>query len=589
MKTRHDALSAVFPFLRWPVINKETAKADLAAGLTGALIVLPQGVAFATIAGLPPEFGLYAAMVPAIVAALFGSSWHLVTGPTTAISIAVFASVSPLAEPGSATYISLVLTLTFLTGLFQLIMGLARMGGLVNFISHTVVIGFTAGAAVLIAVSQVKHFFGLEMEQGLQVHEVLQQVVLQVNQINPYVVAVGVTTLAAGVLVRRVTPRLYMIVAMVLGSLVALLFSRSAGGEETTGIATVGALSASLPPFSLPDFSPDALGQLVFPALIVTILALTEAVSISRAIAVKSGQHIDPNQEFVGQGLSNLFGSFFSSYASSGSFNRSGVNYAVGARTPLAAILASLFLLLVLLVVAPLAAYLPTAAMAAVLFLVAYGLIDFTHIRSIFRTSRQETVVMLVTFFGTLLDLEKGIFVGIILSLALYLYRTSRPGMVSVVPDPEPGSYYFVPATGRPQCPQYKMIRIHGSIFFGAVSHVQSALKKIDQRHPDQKHVLLIARGMNFIDVAGAEMLAQEAAGRRRIGGGLYFYRLQDRVRELLARGDYLDEIGEDHIFSTKSHPIDSIYPKLDSEICRNCEARIFPQCHVRLPNGEPR
>jgi len=569
-------------------MNKETAKADLAAGLTGALIVLPQGVAFATIAGLPPEFGLYAAMVPAIVAALFGSSWHLVTGPTTAISIAVFASVSPLAEPGTATYISLVLTLTFLTGLFQLIMGLARMGGLVNFISHTVVIGFTAGAAVLIAVSQVKHFFGLEMERG-HVHEVLQQLVLQVNQINPYVVAVGVTTLAAGVLVRKVTPRLYMFVAMVLGGLVALLLNRYAGGEGTTGIETVGALSASLPPLSLPVFSPDALGQLVFPALIVTMLALTEAVSISRAIAVKSGQHIDPNQEFVGQGLSNLFGSFFSSYASSGSFNRSGVNYAVGARTPLAAILASLFLLLVLLVVAPLAAYLPTAAMAAVLFLVAYGLIDFTHIRSIFRTSRQETVVLLVTFFGTLLDLEKGIFVGIILSLALYLYRTSRPGMVSVVPDPEPGSYYFVPATGRPECPQYKMIRIHGSIFFGAVSHVQSALKKIDERHPDRKHVLLIARGMNFIDVAGAEMLAQEAARRRRIGGGLYFYRLQDKVRELLARGDYLDEIGEDHIFPTKSHPIDSIYPKLDSEICRNCEARIFPQCDVRLPNGEPR
>ena len=589
MKAHPAALSAVFPFLRWPGMGKETVKADLAAGLTGALIVLPQGVAFATIAGLPPEFGLYAAMVPAILAALFGSSWHLVTGPTTAISIAVFASVSPLAEPGTGTYISLVLTLTFLTGLFQLLMGLARMGGLVNFISHTVVIGFTAGAAVLIAVSQVKNFLGLEMERGLHVHEVLQQVVLQFDRINPYVVAVSVTTLAAGVLVRKVTPRLYMIVAMVLGGLVALLINRYAGGEGTTGIETVGALSASLPPLSLPDFSPDALGQVIFPALIVTMLALTEAVSISRAIAVKSGQHIDPNQEFIGQGLSNLIGCFFSSYASSGSFNRSGVNYAVGARTPLAAILASVFLLVVLLVVAPLAAYLPTAAMAAVLFLVAYGLIDFTHIRSIFRTSRQETLVMLVTFAGTLLDLEKGIFVGIILSLALYLYRTSRPGMVPVVPDPEPGSYYFVPAAGRPECPQYKMVRIHGSIFFGAVSHVQNELKKIDARNPDQKHVLLIARGMNFVDVAGAEMLAQEAARRKRIGGGLYFYRLQDKVRELFARGDYLEEIGEDHLFPTKSHPIDSIYPKLDSDICRGCEARIFPQCHVRLPNGEPR
>lgn len=570
-------------------MTKETVKADLTAGLTGALIVLPQGVAFATIAGLPPEFGLYAAIVPAIVAALFGSSWHLVTGPTTAISIAVFASVSPLAEPGTATYISLVLTLTFLTGLFQLFMGLARLGGLVNFISHTVIIGFTAGAAVLIAVSQIKHFFGLEMERGLHVHEVLQQVVLQVDKINPYVVAVGATTLVAGVLVRKFIPRFYMVVAMVLGGLVALMLNRYYGGEEATGIETVGALSASLPPLSLPDFSPDALGQLVFPALIITMLGLTEAIAVSRAIAVKSGQQIDPNQEFVGQGLSNLFGSFFSSYASSGSFNRSGVNYAVGARSPLAAILASVFLVLVLLVVAPLAAYLPTAAMAGILFLVAYGLIDFTHIRSIFRTSRQETVVLLVTLFGTIINLEMGIFVGIFLSLALYLYRTSRPGMVSVVPDPEPGSYYFLPAEGRPECPQFKMILIQGSIFFGAANHVESALKKVDERNPDQKHVMLVSRGMNFVDVAGAEMLAQEAVRRRRIGGGLYFYRLQDKISELFARGNYLDDIGEDNIFPTKSRPIDSVYSKLDSEICRNCEARIFSQCDIRLPNGEPR
>lgn len=589
MKATGSALSAVFPFLRWPPLSRETTRSDLTAGLTGALIVLPQGVAFATIAGLPPEFGLYAAMVPAIIAALFGSSWHLVTGPTTAISIAVFASVSPLAEPGSAEYITLVLTLTFLTGVFQLMMGLLRMGTLVNFISHTVVIGFTAGAAFLIAASQVKHFLGLQMERGLHVHEILHQVVVQFDSINPYATTVGIATLGSGILVRKLAPRLYMIIAMVVGGLVALALDRYAGGTGTTGIETVGALTAGLPPLSLPDLSLDAVGQVVFPALIVTMLGLTEAVSIARAIAVKSGQHIDPNQEFVGQGLSNLAGSFFSSYASSGSFNRSGVNFAVGARTPLAAVLASVSLVLILLVVAPLAAYLPTAAMAAILFLVAYGLIDFAHIGSILRTSRPETAVMLVTFVGTLLDLEKGIFVGIILSLVLYLYRTSRPGMVEVVPDPDPESYYFIPAEGRPECPQYKMVRIHGSVFFGAVSHVQQTLKRIDDRHPDQKHVLLVSRSMNFIDVAGAEMLAQEAARRRAMGGGLYFYRMQDKVRELLARGPYLREIGEDHVFPTKSHPIDSIYPRLDSEICRDCQARIFPQCHARLPNGEPR
>ncbi|OYW14703.1 MAG: sodium-independent anion transporter, partial [Hydrogenophilales bacterium 12-64-6] len=308
------------------------------AGLTGALIVLPQGVAFATIAGMPPEYGLYAAMMPAIIAALFGSSWHLVSGPTTAISIAVFASVSPFAHPGTPEFISLVLTLTFLTGVFQLILGLARMGVLVNFISHTVVIGFTAGAAMLIAGSQIKNFFGVGIPRGTPFFEILSLFVQHLQDINPYVTAVSVITLASGILVKRFMPKFpYMIAAMLVGSFAAL-FLNARYGVEITHIKTVGALPSGLPPLSSPDFSFGALNQMLFPSLIITMLALTEAVSISRAVATKSGQHIDGNQEFVGQGLSNVIGSFFSSYAASGSFNRSGVNYAAGARTPLAAV-----------------------------------------------------------------------------------------------------------------------------------------------------------------------------------------------------------------------------------------------------------
>ena len=387
------------------MVDRDSTRADLIAGITGALIVLPQGVAFATIAGMPPEYGLYAAMIPAIIAALFGSSWHLVSGPTTAISIAVFAAMSPLADPGSPQFIGMVLTLTFLTGLFQLILGLARMGVLVNFISHTVVIGFTAGAALLIAASQVKNFFGIAIERGAHFHVVIEQLILQSGNINPWVTLVGAVTLASGILAKRYIPKLpYMIVAMVIGSVVAWLLNQEIG-VQTTLIKTVGALPSHLPPLSLPDFSYATIHKVLFPALVVTMLALTEAVSISRSIAVKSEQRIDGNQEFIGQGLSNLFGSFFSSYASCGSFNRSGVNYAAGAKTPMATVYASLFLMVVLLLVAPLASYLPTAAMAGILFLVAWGLIDFHHIASIGKSSRSETVVLWVTLLGTLVDL----------------------------------------------------------------------------------------------------------------------------------------------------------------------------------------
>lgn len=577
------------PFLQWwPSVNRNTVRDDAMAGLTGALIVLPQGVAFATIAGLPPEYGLYAAMVPAIVAALFGSSWHLVSGPTTAISIALYAALSKLAEPGSDEFIRLALTLTFLVGLYQLVLGLARLGTLVNFISHTVVIGFTAGAAILIAASQIKNFFGIPMPRGLPFHEILREFTLRIGEINPHVTAVALVTLAAGLLARRYLPRFpYMIAAMIVGSVAAYALNAVFGGEQATGVRTVGALPAGLPPLSLPDFSPQAIRDLAFPALIITLLALTEAVSISRSIATRSEQRIDGNQEFIGQGLSNMVGAFFSAYASSGSFNRSGVNYEAGARTPLAAVFAAVFLVVVLLLVAPLAAYLPTASMAGILFLVAWGLIDFHHIRSIWQTSKPETAVLWVTLIGTLINLEEGIFAGVTLSLIMYLYRTSRPVIETVVPEGEGPDIYFTDARGRPECPQVRFVRIHGSLYFGAVDHVQRALAQIDEENPQHKTVVIAAPAINFVDVAGAEMLAQEARRRRRLGGGLYFWRLRDSVQRFLRQGAYVKDIGEGAFFPVRSNITRAIYWTLDPDVCRTCKTRIFAECKGEiLPDG---
>ncbi len=584
-------LARFFPFLVWwPLVTRTSLRDDLVAGLTGALVVLPQGVAFATIAGLPPEYGLYAAMIPAVVAALYGSSWHLVSGPTTAISIAVFGAMQHLAEPGTPHYVGLILTMTLQVGIFQIALGLARMGALVNFISHTVVIGFTTGAAVLIAASQIRNFFGVEMARGLPFYEVLHQFAVQLDRINPWVTGVGLATLAAGIATRIWWKKFpYMIAAMVVGSLAAAVLNALLG-QEATGIRTVGALPAGLPPLSLPDFSFAALKLTFGPALVITMLALTEALSIARAIAVRSEQRIDGNQEFIGQGLSNIAGAFFSGYASSGSFNRSGVNYEAGARTPLATVFASVFLLLILLVVAPLAAYLPHAAMGGILFLVAWGLIDFHHIRAIWQTSKSETAVLWVTIIGTLLNLEAGIVAGVLLSLLLYLNRTSKPGIEPMVPVEDVTGYHFVDARGKQECPQLRVVRINGSAYFGAVDHIQSALQQIDADNPRQKSVLLISLGMNFIDIAGAEMFAQEARRRKRLGGGLYFYRLKDEPWRLLRQGNYVHEIGEGAFFPVKSKPTEALYWTLDPEVCRHCRARIFAACNSGcLPDGDRR
>jgi SulP family sulfate permease len=566
--------------LWWPRVNRATLRQDLIAGLTGAIVVLPQGVAFATIAGMPPEYGLYAGMLPAVIAALFGSSWHLVSGPTTAASIVLFSVLSAHAEPGSAAYVQLALTLTFMVGAIELALGAARLGALVNFISHSVVIGFTAGAAILIATSQVKHFFGIAVPRGASFSETWGGLAARLHDVDPYVLLVSLTTLAIGIAVRRFLPRLpYMIAAMLGGSLVAALLKQFAGGAAA-GITTVGALPGSLPPLSMPSFDLATYKELATAALAVSLLALTEAVSIARALAVRSGQEIDGNQEFIGQGLSNLIGSFFSAYVATGSFNRSGLNYASGAQTPMASILASALLVAIVLLVAPLAAWLPNAAMAGVLFLVAWGLIDFHHIGQILRSGRAEVTILVATFGSTLfLNLEAAIMVGVVLSIGFYLSRTSRPKVVSRVPDPRNPRRKFSGDPDLPECPQLKIVRIDGSLFFGAVSYVQETLRRMWSTTPGQKHLAVVATGINFVDLAGAEFLAREARLRRAQGGDLWLIRAKPQVEEELDAGGYLEEIGRDHMFASRGEAIAQVYRRLDPAICRSCTRRVFTEC----------
>jgi SulP family sulfate permease len=584
------ALARIFPFLAWwPRITRRTFRDDLIAGLSGAMLGLPQGVAFAILAGLPPQYGLYAAMIPPALAALFGSSHHMVAGPTNAIAILLFASLAPIAPAGSPDYIRLVLTVTFLTGVFELAMGIARLGALVNFISHTVLIGFSSGAAILIATSQVKSFFGLTIPAEASFIETLRQLVLQLPHLNPYTTAVGVFTLVAGILARRYLRRVpYMISATIAGSLFAVALDMLL--SHRTGIRMVGALPSQLPPFSLPDLSLDTLAKTAPTALANTILALTLAIGVGRSLGLRSGQRIDSNQEFIGQGISNVVGSFFSSFPSAGSFNRSGANYEAGAKTPLASILSSVALALIVLVVAPLAAYLPYASVAAILFLIAYGLIDVKRIRAVLRTDRAEAAVMLVTLAAALfLGLATAIYAGVLLSLLLFLNRAARPGIRDVKPDYRGNTFNFDADTNLPDCPQLKMLRINGSIFFGAVEHIEDAFHRVDAERPSQKHLLIVASGINLVDISGAELLAREAKRRRAMGGGLYFYFMKDAVREVLERGGYLDVIGRENIFSPKDDVMGTIYARLDSDICRHSTARIFPLCNIRLPNGEPR
>ena len=567
------------------MVTRKTFRDDLTAGLAGAIVALPQGVAFATIAGMPPEYGLYTCMIPAIVAALFGSSWHLVSGPTTAASIVIFSVLSQHAAQGSTQYVQLALTLTIMVGFIQFSMGLVRFGTLVNFISHSVVVGFTSGAAILIATSQLKHFFGLSMPRGGNFHETIYAVSSHWNEINPYVTAVSLVTMIAGLLIKRFRPQFpYMIASMLVGSVFAFALSNIMG-PDVTRIASVGALPSSLPPLSAPDFSLQNIKMLAPAALAMTLFALTEALSIARSLADKTGQNLDANQEFIGQGLSNIVGSFFSGYVATGSFNRSGLNYQAGAKTPLAAVFAGSLLIVLVVLVAPLAAYLPNAAMAGILFLVAWGLIDFQYIRKILRASRYETLIMGTTFFSTLfLELEFAIFLGVMLSLVLYLKRTSHPRLRISVPDPRKSTRRFVTDPSLPECPQLKIIRIEDSLYFGAVHHVRETLNEMLRENPGQKHLLIVASEINFIDMAGAEFLVRLAEERKKAGGELYIYHINEGVCDHFRLIDDLLKIGPENIYETKREAIAEIFSQLDKDICAHCKARIFLECRSIAP-----
>ena len=568
-------------------LDGRTLRADLIAGLAGGLILVPQGVAFAMVAGMPPAYGLYTAIVPAIVAALFGSSFHLVSGPTTAISVVVLGTLAPMAVPGSDDYVRLALTLSFLCGVIMLVFGSLRLGSLMNFVSHTVVVGFTAGAAVIICTSQFGNFFGLTFPSGSNAPRVLRHFVLHVTDINPFVAGVAAATLTTSVLAQKFLKRgLHVIAALFTGSLIAVALNAWLGAPRT-GIVTLASLPPGLPPLSFPDLSPDTVSHLLPAALAISALGLTEALSIARALALKTGQRIDGNQECIGQGLSNLLGAFFSSYPSSGSFNRSGLNLETGARTPLAVVFSALFLLAVIPVFAPLASYLPMPTMAGVLFLVAWGLIDRRYIAHIFRASRQESAVLVITFLSTIfLQLEFAIYVGVLLSLVLYLYRTSQPPMEDVKPAAV-GMPLFRAQSGVEDCPQLKILRVDGSLYFGAVDHAQTVMTDVDARTPSQKHLALVCSGVNFIDLAGTQLLAQEALRRRRLGGDLYLCHVREEARRALQQSGCDAVLGRGHVFDPDAaDPIDEIVHGLDARVCAACGHPAFPQCAARAADG---
>ena len=477
---------SLFPFLTWlPRQTRASVGRDLIVGLSGAILALPQSIAYALIAGLPPEYGLYAAIIPVLIACLWGSSWHLICGPTAAISIVLFASVSPLAVPASQDYITLILLLTFLAGIFQWLLGLLRFGALVNFVSHSVVLGFTLGAAVVIAIGQLPNLLGLELPAKATALASLMDVLQHLRAVDKPSLVVGVATVVVGVVLKQLLPRWpTLLITLVLASLLVWLWPAMFGH-----VHLVSAFVGRLPPFSGLPLDLDVILRLLPSAVAVGMLGLVTSLSIARSISARSQQLLDANQEVRAQGLSNIVGAFFSGSLSAGSFTRSGLSYEAGACSPLAGVFSAIWVALFAIFGAGLIAHIPIPAMAGSILLIAWGLVDHRGIRALLRVSRAEFVVMALTCLATLLlELQTAIYAGVLASLFFYLKRTSQP-RVQHWRDGEDD-----------------VLRVGGSIFFGASHYLQVRLQRMHGAR-----VVIEAQQINFIDYSGVEMLHQEA------------------------------------------------------------------------------
>ena len=562
--------------------SRTNLRPDLMAGLTVGVVSLPQGIAFALLAGLPAVMGVYASIVAAIVGGLWGSSNQLSTGPTNSSSLLVFSILLPIAVPGSATYIAAAGLLAVMSGLLRLVMGMARLGVLVNFVSDSVIVGFTAGAGVLIMVGQTRLLLGLSFPSSPHLYETVAHLIAHAPETHLLSTLLGVGTLVATILIKRFKPSLPApLIAMGLAALAVAVF-----GLQNYGVAVLESLSRSLPPRAdLPLLDIGLIGDLSTGALALAVIGLVEAMAIARSISSQTGQRLDSNQEFVGQGLANVATGFFSGYPCSGSFNRSALNLESGAHTPLASVFAGLVVMVVVLVFAPLAVYIPLSAISALLILSAYSMINRKEIARIWQGTQGDRLIMIATLASTLLlPLQFAVLVGVMMSLAYYIWRTSLPQVHSVVPDEDFRHMVrqSAPLAGqsRPACPQLGILEIQGDLYFGAAPQVESALLENLKHNPEQRYLLLRMLSVTQIDISGIHMLESIVRTYRERGGDVFVVRTQQPVREFMQSTGFYDLLGGDHLLDEDAAISTLFYKVLDPVVCiYECPVRVFKEC----------
>lgn len=542
-------LKKLFPFLAWP-LNKEAVHADFIAGLTVALVLIPQSMAYANLAGLPPHVGLYAAFLPVIVGALWGSSSHLQTGPVAMISLLTAASLSTFGSLEPTRYIQLAGMLSLMTGLLWLGIAAGRLTFVVNFLSRPVIEGFVHAGALIIAASQIGKLLGLAMpNSGHFIHNLWTYEIARLDEAHIPTLVLGCASLALLIVLKKRWPRIpAALTVMILTSLAVYVFKLN---ELDRPVSVVGTIPSGIPRFTpvMPDFA--TAWKLLPGACVIAFVGFMEMCSVAKALAAKTRQKLDITQETVGQGLSSLAAAFTGGYPVSGSFSRSALDYAAGSKTGLSAVFTGLFVLVFLLFLTRSIYYLPQAALAAIIIDAVLKLMRFSKFLHYFRVSKADGAAGIITFAATLLmapHLDKGIIFGTILSIAMYLYRTMKPN-VAVLGRHEDGTWRNAKKHGLAVDPVMPAVRFDGRLYFANVSYFEEQIFRVCEDYPDARFIAVDCQGINAVDASGEETLHNLAVRLGESGVQLLFAGVKEPVRKVFERSGLLNVIGPQHFF----------------------------------------
>ncbi|WP_372744744.1 SulP family inorganic anion transporter [Lutibacter sp.] len=556
------------PILEWlPNYKKSWFKDDFGAGLTVGIMLIPQGIAYAMIAGLPPIYGLYTAMIPQIIYAIFGTSRQLAVGPVAMDSLIVASGVATLAEIGTEHFIEFAILLAFIMGVLQVLFGLFKLGFLVNFLSRPVISGFTSAAALIIALSQLKNLLGVNLQKGNKIHELIIDVFNHLNEINWLTFTIGVLSILVLVFFKKLTKKIPAALVLVILGIVSVKFFNL----NETGVKIIGEIPKGLPAFKVPSFQWNVIVDLFPIALTLAFIAFLEAISVAKAIELKHNNYkVNPNQELIAIGMGNIVGSFFQTYPATGGLSRSAVNNQVGAKTPMAAIISSAIVGLTLLFLTPVFYYLPEAVLAAIIIVAVFGLLDFTVPKQLLKYSKRELVILNITLLITAtIGIKEGVFIGVVLSLGMLIYRSTKPHIAILGKIPNTHFYRNIKRfEGLLEVnPSILIVRFDAQLFFANVQYFKDKLEEyVEKKGAGLKLIIIDGESINTIDSSGIYMMNDVISKYNTKQIEIALTGMKGPVRDILEKSGVMKKISYQNCFMSIQEAVDAYEDKIKNK-----------------------